>query len=219
MTRVANLRSASSSQLTKPTPDSRSLPRPNIQVLETKIHGCYELRPTVINDQRGFFAKIFHRPLWEELGLCTHFEEEYVTRSLPGTLRGLHFQVPPMHHHKVVLCLRGRAWDVAVDLRRDSPTFGEHISVNLSCTMANALYLPAGLAHGFCVTGAEALLYYKLSSVYSPAHDGGIRWDSAGIPWPISDPVLSERDMKLGSLDDFNTPFALDSGAPRGSAE
>jgi len=190
-------------------PDPHELPRPKIQVIETKIPGCFELRPTVIDDSRGFFAKIFHRPLWEELGLCTHFEEEYVTRSLPGTLRGLHFQLPPMQHHKVVLCLRGRAWDVAVDLRKDSPAYGQYISVNLSCTMANALYIPAGVAHGFCVTGAEALLYYKLSSVYSPAHDAGIRWDSANIPWPISDAVLSDRDKGLPSLADFDSPFTL----------
>lgn len=197
------------SRTKNPEVSALEAPRPNIQVIETKIHGCYELRPTVLDDQRGFFAKIYHRPLWQDLGLCTHYEEEYVTRSLPGTLRGLHFQRPPMQHHKVVLCLRGRAWDVAVDLRRDSPTYGEHISVNLSCTMANALYLPAGLAHGFCVTGAEALLFYKLSSVYTPACDDGIRWDSAGIPWPISDPVLSARDQTLQSLADFDSPFTL----------
>ena len=193
-----------------PTPvDMDLLPRPKIEVISTKIQGCYELRPTVVDDARGCFAKIFHRPLWEELGLCTEFEEEYVTRSLPGTLRGMHFQVPPMDHHKVVLCLRGRAWDVAVDLRRDSPTYGEYISVNLTDSMANALYLPAGLAHGFCVTGAEALLYYKLSTVYSPQHDMGIHWDSAGIPWPISDPILSERDKKLTPLSEFDSPFTL----------
>jgi len=188
-------------------PDLRELPQPKIEVIPTKIHGCYELRPTVVHDRRGFFAKIYHRPLWEQLGLCTDFEEEYVTRSLPGTLRGLHFQLPPMQHHKVVLCLRGDAWDVAVDLRVDSPTYGEHIAVNLSCSMANALYLPAGLAHGFCVTGAEALLYYKLSRVYSPAHDTGIRWDSAGIPWPITHPILSDRDTMLPALKDFDSPF------------
>ena len=194
--------------------DPRDLPRPNIQVVETRIQGCYELRPTVVDDQRGFFAKIFHRPLWQELGLCTEFDEEYVTHSLPGTLRGLHFQTPPMQHHKVVLCLRGRAWDVAVDLRNDSPTYGQHISVNLTSSMANALYLPAGLAHGFCVTGAEALLYYKLSSVYSPTHDTGIRWDSANISWPISDPILSERDKNFQSLADFESPFHLDMSEP-----
>ena len=184
-----------------------SLPRPKVDVIETKILGCYELRPAVKEDERGFFAKIFHRPLWEELGLCTEFQEEYVTRSLPGTLRGLHFQTPPMQHEKVVLCLRGRAWDVALDLRRGSPTYGEYASVNLSCTLANAMYLPAGVAHGFCVTGAEALLYYKLTSVHSPGHDKGVRWDSAGIPWPISDPILSARDRELPRLEDFDSPF------------
>jgi dTDP-4-dehydrorhamnose 3,5-epimerase len=190
-------------------PQTANLPRPKIEVIPTRIAGCYELRPTVIEDQRGFFAKIFHRPLWQELGLCTEFEEEYVTRSLPGTLRGLHFQVPPMDHSKVVLCLRGRAWDVAVDLRKGSPSYGEHIAVELNCTLANAVYLPPGLAHGFCVTGAEALLYYKLSSVYSPAHDAGIRWDSLGIPWPISDPVLSERDRELPPFGEFDSPFVF----------
>ena len=188
-------------------PDLRDLPQPKIEVIPTKIHGCYELRPTVVQDQRGFFAKIFHRPLWEQLGLCTDFDEEYATHSLAGTVRGLHFQVPPMQHHKVVLCLRGEALDVAVDLRKDSPTYGEHIAVNLSGTLANAVYLPAGLAHGFCVTGDEALLYYKLSSVYSPRHDGGIRWDSAGVAWPVKDPVLSDRDRKLPAFADFDSPF------------
>ena len=194
-------------------PDPHDLPYPKIQVIKTAIHGCYELRPTVVDDRRGFFAKLFHRPLWEKLGLCTEFEEEYVTRSVPGTLRGLHFQTPPMHHHKVVICLRGAAWDVVVDLRKDSPTYGKHVSIDLSETMANAVYLPAGVAHGFCVTGTEALLYYKLSSVYSPAHDSGIRWDSAGISWPISDPVLSDRDKILKPFAEFESPFTMASGA------
>jgi dTDP-4-dehydrorhamnose 3,5-epimerase len=188
---------------------------PRIKVIATKIPGCFELQPTVIGDERGYFAKIFHRPLWEKLGLCTEFPEEYVTRSLPGTLRGLHFQLPPMQHHKVVVCLRGRAWDVAVDLRKDSPAYGEHIWINLADSLANALYLPAGVAHGFCVTGAEALLYYKVSAVYSPAHDAGIRWDSCNIPWPIAVPIISERDKALPPLSDFDSPFVLDPSEPR----
>ncbi len=193
--------------------DRGSFPRPKIDLIATRISGCFELRPTVVDDRRGFFAKIFHRPLWEEFGLCTDFAEEYVTRSVPGTLRGLHFQTPPMDHHKVVTCLRGRAWDVAVDLRTDSPTYGEHVSVHLSDSLANALYLPAGVAHGFCVTGAEALLYYKVSTVYSPEHDAGIHWDSAGIRWPISDPILSDRDKQLPPLAGFKSPFTLSTAA------
>jgi dTDP-4-dehydrorhamnose 3,5-epimerase len=187
--------------------DENSSVRPKITVVKTIIPGCYELRPTVTRDSRGFFAKIFHRPLWKDFGLQTAFAEEYSTYSLPWSLRGLHFQLPPMAHDKVVLCLKGNAFDVAVDLRRGSTTYGEHISVNLSSMQSNALYLPAGVAHGFCVTGDEALLYYKQTTVYSPEHDAGIRWDTAGIPWPMTDPILSERDRKLPALEDFDSPF------------
>jgi len=161
----------------------------------------------VTRDARGFFAKVFHRPLWRDLGLQTEFAEEYATYSLPWSMRGLHFQLPPMAHDKVVLCLRGNAFDVAVDLRKGSPAYGQHHSVNLSSMQSNALYIPAGVAHGFCVTGDEALLYYKLTTVYSPEHDAGIRWDSAGIPWPMTNPILSERDLELPRLEDFDSPF------------
>ena len=186
-----------------------SLPRPKIQVIQTKVLGCYELRPSVVNDGRGFFAKIFHRPLWNELGLCTEFHEEYITHSHPGALRGIHFQVPPYQQDKVVLCLRGKAWDVGLDLRIDSPTYLEHAVVNLDSTTVNAMYLPAGVAHGFCATDEAALMYYKASSVYSPLHDQGIRWDSAHISWPVNDPIISERDRGLPRLDEFSTPFKL----------
>lgn len=185
------------------------LPRPKVDFIKTAIEGCFEIRPTVVGDKRGFFAKIFHRPLWEELGLCAEFQEEYLTYSVHGTIRGLHFQVPPMQHHKVVLCAKGSVFDVVVDLRKGSPTYGKHAVVSLSGDMANAVYIPAGLAHGFCVTSDEALLYYKQSSVYSPEHDAGIRWDSANISWPISELILSDRDKGFLSLAEFESPFTL----------
>lgn len=191
------------------------LPRLEIKVIPTKIQGCFELQPLVISDARGHFAKILHHPLWEELGLCVDFVEEYVSLSLAGAVRGLHFQLPPMQHHKVVICLRGEVLDVGVDLRADSPTYGEHVAVELKGTLSNALYLPAGMAHGFCVTGSEALLYYKVSSVYSPVHDSGVRWDSAGIAWPCADPILSERDKSLGLLSAFESPFTLADSVPQ----
>ena len=187
--------------------DEDLLVRPRIALVRTSIPGCFELRPTVTRDSRGFFAKVFHRPLWKDMGLHVEFAEEYATYSLPWSLRGLHFQLPPMDHAKVVFCLRGNAFDVAVDLRKGSPAYGEHISVNLSSMQSNALYLPAGVAHGFCVTGDEALLYYKLTTVYSPKHDAGIRWDSADIPWPMTDPILSQRDRNLPTLAQFDSPF------------
>ena len=185
------------------------LPRPKIEFVATPLEGCFEIRPTVIEDKRGFFAKIFHKPLWKELGLCTEFEEEYLTYSVRSTLRGLHFQLPPMQHAKVVLCAKGEVFDVAVDLRIGSLTYGEHAVIKLSGAASNAVYLPPGFAHGFCVTSDDALLYYKQSTVYSPAHDAGIRWDSANIPWPVSDPILSERDKVFQSLSAFESPFSL----------
>jgi dTDP-4-dehydrorhamnose 3,5-epimerase len=121
----------------------------------------------------------------------------------------MHFQVPPFQQEKVVLCLRGRAWDVALDLRIGSPTYLEHTVVNLDSAAVNAMYLPAGVAHGFCVTDDAALLYYKASSVYSPLHDQGVRWDSAGISWPVDHPIISERDRELPGLDEFVSPFKL----------
>jgi dTDP-4-dehydrorhamnose 3,5-epimerase len=199
--------STSSKCSEEPSVDERSLPRPKIAVIKTSIPGCFELRPTVTRDVRGFFAKVFHRPLWEDLGLQTAFAEEYATYSLPWTMRGLHFQTPPMAHDKVVFCLRGNAFDVAVDLRKGSPSYGQHFSANLSSMQSNALYIPAGVAHGFCVTGDEALLYYKVTTVYSPEHDAGIRWDSADIPWPMTNPQLSERDLQLPRFEDFDSPF------------
>jgi dTDP-4-dehydrorhamnose 3,5-epimerase len=185
------------------------LPRPKIEFVATPLAGCFEIRPTVMDDKRGFFAKIFHKPLWQELGLCIEFDEEYLTYSVRGTLRGLHLQLPPMQHAKVVLCVKGEVFDVAVDLRKGSPTYGEHAVTRLSGAISNAVYLPPGIAHGFCVTSEEALLYYKQSSVYSPSHDAGVRWDSANIAWPISDPILSERDKVFQPLSAFESPFNL----------
>jgi dTDP-4-dehydrorhamnose 3,5-epimerase len=191
------------------TIDPNTLPRPRIGVVQTIIPGCFELRPAVTRDTRGFFAKVFHKPLWQDLGLATEFAEEYVTYSLPWTLRGLHFQLPPIAHDKVIFCLRGNAFDVAVDLRKGSPAYGQNIAVNLSSMQSNALYIPAGVAHGFCVTGSEALLYYKLTTVYSPAHDTGVHWDSANIIWPMTDPIVSDRDRGLPRMEDFDSPFVF----------
>ncbi len=180
---------------------------PEIKVMHTALPGCFELHPATTRDARGSFSKLYHQPLWASFGLCTHFAEEFMTRSGPGVLRGLHFQRPPQDHVKTVMCLEGRVLDVALDLRVHSPTYRQHISLELSGALGNAIYLAPGVAHGFCVTSAEALLYYRTSSVYSPAHDDGVRWDSASIEWPLVAPLLSERDRNLPALDHFVSPF------------
>src|SRR5581483_7390979 len=142
-------------------------------------------------------------------GLRTDFAEEYYTVSHVRVLRGLHFQVPPHDHAKLVYCAAGRVLDVALDLRVGSPAFGRHVRAELSAADGNALYLPPGLAHGFYVLEAPALMVYNQTSVYAREHDAGVRWDSAGIPWPDADPILSDRDRSFPALADFRTPFVF----------
>jgi dTDP-4-dehydrorhamnose 3,5-epimerase len=119
----------------------------------------------------------------------------------------MHFQRPPADHAKLVYCLEGRILDVALDLRRTSPTFADHTMFELSANSCNALYLPRGVAHGFYVMEAPALVMYHVSSEYDPSADSGIRWDSFGCDWPDKEPVLSGRDSEFASLKDFESPF------------
>lgn len=179
-----------------------------LEKLPTAISGCHELRPRVVVDARGAFVKTFNRESYAALGLRTDWAEQYYSVSRRGVLRGLHFQVPPADHAKLVYCTAGEVWDVAVDLRRGSPSYGRSWSLTLSAGAGNMLYLPAGLAHGFYTLSDTATLVYNVTSGYSPEHDCGIRWDSAGIDWPDRQPLLSERDQGFGALENFASPFA-----------
>jgi dTDP-4-dehydrorhamnose 3,5-epimerase len=176
----------------------------------TPLAGCYELFASVHRDPRGRLVKTFNEPTFGAAGLATHFAEEYYSVSGQRVLRGLHFQVPPYEHTKLVYCTEGEVLDAVVDLRRGSPTFSRHHVLQLSAHRGNLLYIPPGIAHGFYVSGASATLVYKTTSVYSQAHDGGVRWDSAGIPWPDPDPILSDRDRALPALREFQSPFRYD---------
>lgn len=178
--------------------------------VETPIPGCWELRYRLFEDNRGRFVKTFHRDTFAAAGLETSFAEEYHSVSHQGVLRGLHFQTPPMDHVKLVYAIAGMVLDVVLDLRVGSPTYGRHHMLELSATAANALYLPKGVAHGFYVPECEAIVAYKVTSVHSPFHDHGIRWDSAGISWPKGVPVLSERDRGFPDLSDFVSPFIFE---------
>ena len=174
---------------------------------ETLIPGCFEIRPVVRADERGRFVKTFHEPDFRELGLETGFKEEYYSVSGKGVLRGLHFQRPPMDHVKLVYCVRGKVFDAVLDLRKDSPAYGKHAAVELSAEKANMLYLPRGVAHGFYTLTEDAVMMYKVTTVYSPEHDCGILWNSAGIPWPDSSPNISSRDSSFTNFNDFETFF------------
>ncbi len=174
---------------------------------QSNLVGCIELQPNVIEDARGKFIKVFHQQAFDASGLETSFLEEYYSVSCKNVIRGLHFQLPPMDHVKLVYCVEGSVMDAVLDLRVGSPTYGQHALLELSAAKGNIIYIPRGMAHGFCVLSGHAVMVYKVSSIYSQEHDSGVRWDSAGIPWPTAHAVLSARDESFPSLDQFVSPF------------
>lgn len=176
------------------------------------IPGLFEIRPKVFSDQRGRFVKTLHAPLYAHAGLCGEFVEEYYSVSHQGVLRGLHFQLPPYDHVKLVYCVQGSVIDAVVDLRTGSPTYGQSALFELTEQCANVLYIPPGLAHGFYVLSGTATLVYKTSTVHAPESDCGIRWDSAGIQWPDEPPILSDRDKGFVTLENFKSPFTYRPG-------
>ncbi len=157
-------------------------------------------------DQRGRFVKTFHNKYFDENNLNTDFNEQYYSVSKQGVLRGMHFQVPPFAHSKLVYCVAGSILDVAVDLRKNSPTFLNHISIELSADKANMIYLPEGIAHGF-FSLVDAVVMYNVSTTYRPEADSGVLWSSIGMDWPKPNPRVSERDKTFPKLKEFDSPF------------
>lgn len=180
-----------------------------MKIESTAIPGCYEIQPPVFSDDRGAFIKTYHYDSFKQSGLNTDWQEEYYSISRRGVLRGLHFQLPPHDHEKLVYCTEGSVLDVIVDLRVGSPAYGKHVMIALTAEKANMLYLPRGLAHGFYVTAQSATMLYKVATQYTQTHDAGILWDSAGIEWPDKDPVLSNRDKSFSPFCDFTSPFSF----------
>ena len=169
--------------------------------LETKLESVVLVEPDVHGDERGFLVETFREERWREFGITVDFVQENHSRSGQGILRGLHFQTSP-GQAKLVRCLRGRIWDVAVDLRRDSPTYRQWEGHELDDELHHQLFVPAGFGHGFCVLSEVADVAYKLSSLYDPSTEAGIAWNDpeVGVEWPISDPGLSERDKSAPRL-------------------
>ncbi|MDQ5910375.1 MAG: dTDP-4-dehydrorhamnose 3,5-epimerase [Pseudomonadota bacterium] len=187
-----------------------TLDKPLLDVRVTPIPGCFEIYPRIFDDDRGRFVKVFHEETFVTRGLETVYTEEYYSVSRCGVIRGLHFQTPPMDHVKLVYCVAGRVQDAVVDLRVGSPSFGRYALFDLSAEAANMIYIPKGLAHGFCVLSDVATLVYQVSTVYSALHDAGVLWNSAGVPWMVKDPVLSERDRAHPPLERFVSPFVYE---------
>jgi dTDP-4-dehydrorhamnose 3,5-epimerase len=172
-----------------------------------KIPGCFELLPKVQKDLRGKFVKVFHKEFFLQTGIETDFVEEYYSVSRKGVIRGMHFQLPPQAHAKLVYCIKGKVLDVILDLRKGSPAYGNYEVINMDADKANCVYIPKGLAHGFYAICDDTVMIYKVSTIYSPAHDAGILWNSFGMDWPINNPILSPRDQTFPPLSVFQTPF------------
>jgi dTDP-4-dehydrorhamnose 3,5-epimerase len=176
-----------------------------LEVHDTHLKGVRLIVPRVFEDARGFFVETFNRRDFEEHGLPTEFVQDNHSRSSYGVLRGLHYQYPTWQG-KLVRVVRGEIFDVAVDIRRESPTFGQWYGVVLSEENKQQLYIPPGYAHGFCVLSEVVDVTYKCTALYEPAEDAGIRWDDPdiGIDWPVNDPLVSDKDRRAALLKDID---------------
>lgn len=178
-----------------------------MELVATELPGLQVIRPRIFQDARGSFVKTFHADQFRGLGLDFEPREEFFSTSAKGVLRGMHFQVPPAAHAKLVYCIAGSVLDVVLDLRKHSPTFGRSCARELSAASREMFFIPVGFAHGFLALDDGATMVYQTSTVHSPEHDAGVRWDSFGFDWPVKTPVMSERDQKFPALRDFASPF------------
>ena len=173
----------------------------SLRVVDTRLEGVVAVEPAVHGDERGFLIETYSERAWADAGITTLFVQHNHSRSVRNTLRGLHFQLTP-GQAKLVRCVRGSIFDVAVDLRRGSETFGEWEGHILDDETHRQLFVPAGFGHGFCVLSEFADVSYLLSSPYDPATESGIAWNDpdVGVDWPVDEPLLSERDTKAPRL-------------------
>jgi dTDP-4-dehydrorhamnose 3,5-epimerase len=172
--------------------------------LDTQIDGLVLIQPKVISDDRGFFFETYRRHEYARLGVDVEFVQDNHSRSVQDTIRALHFQLEP-GQAKLIRCARGSVYDVAVDLRKGSPTYGQYEAFVLSDKNAHQVFIPVGFAHGFCVTSDEADVTYKVSSYYDGATERGIAWDdpALGVQWHVAEPLVSERDRNNPRLEEI----------------
>jgi dTDP-4-dehydrorhamnose 3,5-epimerase len=183
----------------------------SLQFAETKLRGCLAVQFPLFEDTRGALMKTMQRSVFERAGLQADFREVFYTDSVKGVLRGMHFQVPPADHAKLVYCISGAICDVALDLRVGSPTYGQYEVYELTAEANNAVYLPSGIAHGFLVRSPRAGVLYHVTTEHDPEHDQGILWNSFGAPWPTDNPTLSARDAGHVPFAAFRSPFVYNS--------
>lgn len=185
-----------------------------INIIKTDIEGVVIIEPKVFGDSRGYFFESWSQKDFDELVRPIKFVQDNESMSTYGVMRGLHFQRPPFTQSKLVRCVKGAVLDVAVDIRKGSPTYGQHVAVELTENNHRQFFVPRGFAHGFAVLSETAVFQYKCDNFYAPQADGGISIldDSLGIDWkiPTEKALLSEKDTKHALLKDFDSPFSID---------
>jgi dTDP-4-dehydrorhamnose 3,5-epimerase len=180
-----------------------------MDLISEPLPGVNILRPFVFEDARGCFVKPFHEGQLKAHGISFQVREEFFSTSAANVLRGMHFQLPPHAHQKLVYCIQGRVLDVLLDLRTGSATFGQSCGFELSAANRHVLHIPVGFAHGFLSMEDGSCLVYKTDTVHAPESDAGVRWDSFGFDWPLSgaQPEISKRDSEQPALSEFKSPF------------
>lgn len=182
-----------------------------MEVIKTGIEGVVVIEPRIFKDGRGYFFESFSQREFNEKVMPVHFVQDNESMSSYGVMRGLHFQCPPFTQSKLVRCVRGSVLDVAVDIRKGSSTYGQHVAVELTEENHLQFFIPRGFAHGFAVLSETAIFQYKCDNFYAPQADGGIqlRDESLGIDWriPVAEAILSEKDLKHPLLKDYDSPF------------
>ncbi len=183
-----------------------------IRIEQTPIEGVLILHPDRFGDARGFFSEVYRDDVMRTAGVDTRFtQDNHAKSATPGTLRGLHFQAPPFAQAKLVRVTRGAAIDVAVDIRKGSPTYGQHVAVELTEANWKQIYVPPGFAHGYITTAPDTEVLYKVDAPYAPDSEGGLPWNDPdlAIDWanPSTEPTISDRDRQWGPFATFESPF------------
>jgi dTDP-4-dehydrorhamnose 3,5-epimerase len=178
-----------------------------MKTIQSKLKDCYVIQFDSHNDDRGFFSKIYHKGLFEKENIDIDIKEQFYTTSGENVVRGMHFQLPPFDHKKLVTCLSGKILDVVLDLRSSSSTYGQFDSFNLTENDGQSVYIPSGIAHGFLSLKENSGVLYSTSEVHEPEADRGVCWDSFGFDWGCPNPILSQRDQTHMKFNQFKTPF------------
>jgi dTDP-4-dehydrorhamnose 3,5-epimerase len=180
-----------------------------MEVIKTTLEGLLVIKPRVFGDERGYFFESWSKQSFAEVGLSLDFVQDNQSLSSKGVLRGLHFQNPPYAQGKLVRVIKGAVLDVAVDIRKDSPTYGQHFSVELSEENKTLVWIPPGFAHGFATLKDNTIFTYKCTEVYNKESEGALLWNDKdlNINWKVNDPLVSEKDLVAGNFKNFASKF------------